>query len=254
MKTVKNVLIVCIVFGFCRVSGTAQLSFKNSSILMKEKRSLNIDSTSIPHLQGKPSGYYLLKYWKPDLVVSSETSQMNSFPENQYSSLLDKKLVTLEIADKIKPVKQEFADRKLTHYPSENNPGITGTNPPDTSGEILNSKTPDKITGVNYASDGKFEYYVPDTSRISDQQSDFPSKKDRSVTKQKVPFYETTGGHIVNGVLYFTGLFGRIGLAAILSGTDHSSKPNVSKEGSKSKAPNVSRQRSSNYSNTNPGR
>jgi len=239
MKTVRIVLITCIICGLCPGNGSAQLSYKNSSIY-NTNFILTIDHAYDTNFQGKPTGYYLLKYWKPDRIYSSETSQVHFIPEDNYYLHSDNKNVKLEMTK-----------RELTNYSPENNPHMTGASLPDTSMGVISTKPLEKSMEDNYISYGKFEYYVPDTSRISGQQSDYSSKKTRPVI-DKIPFDERNGWHIFVGVLNCAELVGRIALAIISSSNNQSVKHNVSKETSKSGGSDIHRQRSSNFSNTKP--
>jgi hypothetical protein len=194
-----------------------------------------------------PFDQYPLMYWKPGMRTLPTALQPLLKPLKNYDFQLYNKSLKVESDATLLPMVIEISERKLSHYPSVNNPGIANSSSADTllSTDIAEVKSAENIESVD-----KFEYYIPESDRISSPQSETNPKKIKSNRGEQVPLYQTRGWDVLNTVWFISNIIGRIALDAYSPGYNHSQKLKTG-EKSKSGSSNVSRRRNSNYSTGN---
>jgi hypothetical protein len=197
-----------------------------------------------------PFEQYPLLYWRPGMRTSPIVVQPFLKPLKNYDFQLYNKSLKVESDATLLPMLIEVSERKLSQYPSVNNPGIANSSSADTILPVSSTNIPEVKSAENIESSGKFEYYVPKSDRVSSSQSEINPKKIKSNRGEKVPLYQTKGWHVLNTVWFISNIIGRIALDANSPSYNHSQKSKTG-EKSKSGSSNVSRRRNSNYSNSN---
>lgn len=250
MKKVKLKIMACIICWSSLNALTGQSLIADYPCQITQLGSATNYSIGNNFYNENPFELYPLIYWKPGMRISPTVMQPLLKPLKNYDFQLYNKSLKVECDATLIPLVIEVSERKLSQYPSVNNPAITNSSSADTILPILSTNIPEVKSAENIESNDKFEYYVPESDRISSPQSEINPKKIKSTRGEKVPLYQTKGWDVLNTVWFISNIIGRIALDTYSPNYNHSQKSKTG-EKSKSGSSNVSRRRNSNYSTSN---